>query len=220
MQVSAVIPAYNEEKTVGQLVTIFKNSNLFEEIIVVDDGSKDRTAFLAKEAGAIVISLPKNEGKGEALTTGVKISTSPIILFFDADLLGVTKEHLQELINPVINNEADMVIGIQPKYEELYGMSKSIPLISGQRAMKREIFEAVPNFWRVGYQIDEALSYYCKMNELRVKKIFLTGVDHIQKITKTNLVKGLWGYLRMGCSIVKIYIISRITRLLKIIFKV
>jgi len=218
MQVSAVIPAYNEEKTVAQLVSVFKNSNLFEEIIVIDDGSKDRTSFLAKKAGAIVVSLPKNEGKGEALTIGVKLSSSPIILFFDADLLGVTKKHLEDLINPVINNEADMVIGIQPKYEEVYAISNALPVISGQRAIKREIFEAVPDFWRVGYQIDEALSYYCKMNELRVQKIVLHGVNHVQKITKTNLVNGLWGYLRMGASLVKIFVISRFARLLKMLF--
>ncbi|KKU74087.1 MAG: Glycosyl transferase family 2 [Parcubacteria group bacterium GW2011_GWA2_47_26] len=75
MDIIVVIPAYNEEKTIGEVVrrvhssqfTVHRNS-----VIVVDDGSTDRTAELAREVGAIVLRHPINRGLGAALTTGIE----------------------------------------------------------------------------------------------------------------------------------------------------
>lgn len=215
MPVSAIIPAYNEERTISQLVEVFKNSGLFFEIIVVNDGSKDKTGLLAQKAEATVINLPKNLGKGEALTLGVRASTGPIILFFDADLSGINRTHLLSLIELVEKNEAEMVIGVQSKWKEMYDWNEAIPVLSGQRAMKREIFEQVPDLLRKGYQIEEALNYYCKMNGQKVKIVVLEGLEHLQKIPKSNLVKGVFGYIKMSWQIAKIYVIVRIIRFFK-----
>lgn len=215
MLVSAIIPAYNEQKTIYNLVRILKHSGLFSEVIVVSDGSKDRTSYLAKSAGAKVLNLSKNLGKGEALTAGVKEAKEKILLFFDADLSNVHKKHLEDLINPILNDEADMVIGIQPKYKDVYALNQSIPRISGQRALKREIFESVAPDLLTGYQVEEALNDYCEVKNLRVQTIVLDGLEHLQKMFKSNFFVGLGGYIKMDWQLLKIFIWVRLLRLFK-----
>ncbi|MEK9158715.1 MAG: glycosyltransferase family 2 protein [Patescibacteria group bacterium] len=210
MSVAAIIPAHNEEKTIGNLVNALKNSGLFSQIVVVSDGSTDRTAHLAENAGAKVIILPENLGKGGAMTVGMAATTEPIVLFFDADISGAQSKHFSALIDPIKNNEADMVIGIRPELAELYKFNGDIPFLSGQRAMRREVFEQVPEKLRKGYQIEEALNYYCKTNNQRTKLVVLDGLTHLQKIPKTNLAKGIFGYVKMALAVIKIYIIVRI----------
>lgn len=215
MGVAAIIPAHNEERTIANLVYFLKRSELFLEVIVVSDGSTDRTVYLARRAGAKVIVLPENIGKGGALTVGVTATQSPLLLFLDADLSGVKREHLQQILNPLMADEAEMIVGIQPKWEEMYNLNHNIPVLSGQRALKREIFEQVPEKLRKGYQIEEALNYYCKMNNQRIRLVPLEGICHLQKLGKRNFFVGIGGYIKMGWQIAKIFIIVRIIRLIR-----
>lgn len=215
MPVSAIIPAHNEQKTIYNLVRSLKRSGLFSEIIVVNDGSRDRTGYLAKSAGAQVINLPKNLGKGEALSAGVKEAREKVLLFFDADLSNVTNRHLHDLIEPVLQDQADMVIGLQPKYKDIYALNEKIPKISGQRALKREIFESVAPDLLTGYQVEEALNDYCETNNLRVRTIVLEGLEHLQKMFKSNFFVGLCGYVKMDWQLVKIFIWVRLLRLFR-----
>ena len=88
--VSIVIPAYNEEKMVGQTVAdildIFKKNGLQDpEIIVVNDGSRDATEERAKDAGARVITHPHNVGYGASLKHGIKSALHDTIVISDAD---------------------------------------------------------------------------------------------------------------------------------------
>jgi len=212
MKISAIIPAFNEEKTIAGLVSVLKQSALFDEVIVVSDGSIDHTVSLARRAGAKVVVLPENLGKGEALSVGVTATQSPLLLFIDADLSGVNKNHLLQLLTPLLNNEADMVIGIQPKWEEMYDLNHDIPVLSGQRALRREIFEQVPEKLRKGYQIEEAMNYYCKMNNQTVKLVTLEGVVHLQKLNKMKFWPGISGYLKMSWQVAKIYVLVRAKR--------
>src|SRR3989338_4298988 len=87
---SLVIPAYNEEKTIAHVIKQAKLVKDISEIIVVDDGSKDRTSKIAKNLGVEVIKHHKNLGKGEALKTGISHARGTIILFLDADLKNIT----------------------------------------------------------------------------------------------------------------------------------
>jgi glycosyltransferase involved in cell wall biosynthesis len=108
-----VIPAYNEEETVGDLIKGLKRLNLDLKIIVVDDGSKDKTAEKAREAGAIVVKHVVNLGQWAALKTAFIISLlsdADIIVTLDAD--GQHKpEDIYFLVDPVLQGEADLVIG-------------------------------------------------------------------------------------------------------------
>jgi glycosyltransferase involved in cell wall biosynthesis len=89
MRVSIVIPAYNEERSIGRdLAQIHKSMEEFTEpweLVVVDDGSTDATAELAREAGAVVVSHPVNRGTGAARKTGVRHARGEIVVMTDAD---------------------------------------------------------------------------------------------------------------------------------------
>ncbi len=107
----AVIPAYNEEKTIGEIlekVKLFVN-----KIIVVNDGSKDKTAEMAGQCGVQVINHIINRGLGAALRTGFSAAArenADIIITLDADGQH-NPEDIPKLIAPIKNNEADAVIG-------------------------------------------------------------------------------------------------------------
>jgi len=108
-----LIPAYNEEENIQEIILRAKKTKAFDKIIVVDDGSIDRTSLLAKKSKAIVLKHKKNRGKGEALKTGFKyilkrISNFDYVAIIDADLQ-YTPEESVKLIKSIKN--ADFVIG-------------------------------------------------------------------------------------------------------------
>ncbi len=111
MKIVAVIPAYNEEKNIKKVIGEVKSR--VDEVIVVDDGSKDRTFELAKQCDIIVLRHIVNRDQGAALQTGneyaLKIGAD-IIVHFDAD--GQHKvEDIEKLTKPIINGDADVVLG-------------------------------------------------------------------------------------------------------------
>jgi glycosyltransferase involved in cell wall biosynthesis len=111
MKTVAVIPAYNEERTIAGVVAEVKN--YVDEAIVVDDGSSDGTAEQAKKAGALVYSHFINRGQGAALETGKKIALSrgaDVIVTYDADGQFVAEE-IKSMIKPVAEGKADVVLG-------------------------------------------------------------------------------------------------------------
>ena len=87
--ISVIIPAHNEEEAVGQVVDevkkILKKENVVFEIIVVDDGSTDKTSQIAKKAGAEVITSLCQGGSGTARKTGLKQAKGEIVVMLDAD---------------------------------------------------------------------------------------------------------------------------------------
>lgn len=111
MKVSIIIPAYNEELTIGQIVA--KLADLYPdfEIIVVDDGSIDETASTAKKAGASVYHHPYNIGNGAAVKSGIRIAQGDILVFMDGD-----GQHDPEDVAELLRffPDFDMVVGARP----------------------------------------------------------------------------------------------------------
>ena len=103
--VSIVIPAYNEEATVAKVVSVARKLSYVDEVIVVDDGSTDRTVEEAENAGATVISHIMNEGKGSAIKTGFKNSHGDIVAFIDADVSNFTSEKIDKIIRPILEDK-------------------------------------------------------------------------------------------------------------------
>ena len=140
MNVTAVIPAYNEEHTIAGVVNCVKGIDKIQKVIVVSDGSTDRTAEIAKKCGAEVIELNENIGKGGAIKAGIDECGTEVILFLDADLIGLTKKHVLDLIDPVISDKADMTIGIFKNGRMVTDLAQKVtPYLSGQRAIKNQL---------------------------------------------------------------------------------
>lgn len=108
-----IIPAYNEEKTIAPVVRGVFASNPGVQVVVVDDGSSDKTARLAKEGGAIVLQHIINRGQGAALQTGNTYALragADVIVHFDADGQFEPQE-IGSLIAPIERGEAEVVLG-------------------------------------------------------------------------------------------------------------
>lgn len=169
--ISIVIPAFNEEKNIGQTLKYLKNflttQNFNYEIIVVDDGSQDNTFAVSKDYKVRVIKLKKNYGKGKALQIGMQKAQGDILVMLDADLKESVMEVIK-LIKPVIENKCDMAIakfkhtgggglGVLKNFAKLSvkilgGQYIEFPL-SGQRAFKKEVFTKIKKFEK-GYGIE------------------------------------------------------------------
>src|SRR3989344_8596330 len=111
MKLSVIIPAYNEEKTIAELISTVKKVDLGtieKEIIVVDDGSKDKTREILRTTKDIkFIEHEKNLGKGGAVKTGINNSTGDIIIIQDADLEYNPHEYLL-CIQPIIEKKTNV----------------------------------------------------------------------------------------------------------------
>ena len=116
MKISVIIPCYNERSTIEEVVNkiINQKKNFDIEIIIVDDASVDGTREILnqklKNTADIILFNDQNEGKGFTVSKGINAATGQIVLIQDADLEYDPSEY-SKLINPIINNKADVVYG-------------------------------------------------------------------------------------------------------------
>jgi len=111
LNITVVLPAFNEEVSIGSIVLLTKHYS--DNVIVIDDGSSDRTAVIAKKAGAHVIVHEVNKGKGAALKTGFTAAAdlgADIVVTMDSDGQHNPAE-IPRLVTPIMDGTADMVNG-------------------------------------------------------------------------------------------------------------
>ena len=106
---SLIIPAYNEEKNIMRTISSALGAVYVDEVIVVDDGSTDRTFEKASRTNARVIRHEKNKGKGAAIKTGIANAKYELICFIDADIPEWNSGKINSIIKPAATNEADFV---------------------------------------------------------------------------------------------------------------
>lgn len=205
MCITAIIPAFNEEQTIGRVLECIIKIKEITQIIVVNDGSTDGTAEAVSVFNVELINLPENIGKGGAMKAGIEQSINENILFLDADLIGLTEKHVRDLTMPIINDETDMTIGIFKNGRIVTDLAQKVtPYLSGQRAVKKSIFEFIPNIDITRYGVEVALTRYAEKNAVRVKEVDLADMTHVTKEEKLGLIKGVQARLKMYKDIVKI----------------
>lgn len=204
MEIIAIIPAYNEEKTIGEVLAVLKNVPLIKKIVVVSDGSTDNTVEVAKSYGVEVVELTENRGKGGALKAGLDNFKADVVLFLDADLLGLTPTHVENLLMPIINDEAEMTIGIFEKGRIATDLAqKMAPYLSGQRAMKFSILEQVSDLDVARFGVEVALNRYMESANIRVKEVLLPDMSHVMKEEKLGVLRGMAARMKMYWEIFK-----------------
>lgn len=188
MQVIALIPAYNEADRIGTTVSAVKQVSKIDRIVVIDDGSSDGTGDAARLAGAEVLSLPMNAGKGGALDAGYELvaSEARIVVLLDGDL-GETAAQASLLLDPILAGSADMSIARFPHPANKAGFGLVMGLarrgirvlggkfdaqapLSGQRALSRNALEACTPFG-FGYGVEVALTIRALRAGLRVVEV-------------------------------------------------
>jgi len=189
MNVTIGIPAFNEEKNIGVIITKLKK--ISDSIIVCDDGSSDLTAEIARDLGASVISHSKNQGYGAAIKSifleARKMHVDALVTF-DADGQHQV-EDIKRVLEPIISKNADVVIGSRfldektdiPKYRkfgvkvitELTNVSTGSKITdsqSGFRAYNKEVLEnVIPT--ETGMGISTEILIKVKEKELRITEV-------------------------------------------------
>jgi glycosyltransferase involved in cell wall biosynthesis len=196
--VAAIVAAYNEEPTIGLIVKTLVDSKIFRDVIVISDGSTDRTAEIARENGAsLVHQFPWKHGKGAAMMHGVSHTDAAILFFLDADLKGLAKEHLKKILDQVTGGRMVMCVGIRDRGPLAMKISAHLPLIGGERAMQRKVFEDVPDKYMQGFMVESAMNYYCRSHHLPYGTVELPGLHIRRKMQKVGFWKGLGEYIHM-----------------------
>ncbi len=207
MKTAAIVPAYNEEKNISRTLEVLLECKEIDQVLVVDDGSKDKTAEVARQWGAEVIVLEESKGKGGAMRAGVESTDAEAISFFDADLINFRPEHVSLLFRPVLGGDAVMSVAIRDRYWALPRFFVKIdPLlaIAGERIMKRFVFESIPRKFMRGFAVETSLNYFCKINKLKIAYPVLEGLDVIVKEKKWGWFEGMKDRLKMMSQLVKI----------------
>src|SRR3982751_267836 len=193
---SAIIAAYNEEKTIAEVLTALTRSGMIDEIIVVSDGSTDRTVEIARSFDVTTIALRENRGKGYAMRVGVDYARHDVLFFVDGDMFNVTDQHIESLIRPVLRNECDMNIGVRhrgPVANFLHLQMKVGPVLSGIRVMRREVWDTVPVRYQERFKIEASLNFFCSRAGFRQRQTVVYDLGHLIKENKRGLVRGLSG---------------------------
>ncbi|MGH9112779.1 MAG: glycosyltransferase [Acidimicrobiales bacterium] len=209
----AVIPAWNEAETVGTVVYAALDARLVDEVVVVDNASTDDTAAVAAQHGARVVHEP-TAGKGEAMRAGVAaVTDADIIVFLDADLVGLRSDHIDGLVAAVVDGETDMACGLfdrGPVANPIF--LEGLPVLTGQRALRRELFDQLDLKDVRGYRVEAALNSLVAQQGLRRCDQVLPGLWHRTKeeklanpvvgfVTKLGmLASACWSYTRFALA--------------------
>lgn len=202
LKVAAIVAAYDEAGTIHRALQALAAYPGFSEVIVVDDGSSDGTAAVAASFGVRVISHPENLGKGKAMATGVAATNAEILFFCDADMYGIDDAMLDSILQPVLQGETEMVIAMRNwRMYYVESIASLIPILGGQRALTRELWNAVPRVYKERFMIETALNFHARYWGRGFQYRVCPGLRQVIKERKYGLWRGLIARARMALDI-------------------
>jgi glycosyltransferase involved in cell wall biosynthesis len=213
----ALIPAYNEERFIGSVV--LKARKYVDTVMVVDDGSRDLTAEIARAAGAIVVRLETNRGKGVALNAGFQKAReldAQVLVVLDAD--GQHRpEEIPAVVAPILNGEADIVIGSRyldrksrVPFARIWGhkvFTSATNWLSGThltdsqsgfRAFSKNAIQTI-NFESKDFSVESEMQFLAKRQDLRLIEVpvVIRYPDQSKRPVLVHGVSVLNGILRL-----------------------
>ena len=205
MKVAAIIPAYNEEATIRHVIHVLQRVEEINEIIVVNDGSIDRTAEIASEEyGIVLVNLKENVGKGGAVKAGLNATQADILILLDADLVGLQVEHVRALLDPVLTGHADATIGIFREGRVATDAAQFIaPSLSGQRVVRREFLDTA-DIEKTRYGVEVAITRHLEEKKARIERVELHKLTHHTKEQKLGILRGLKARIVMYYEVARI----------------
>lgn len=200
LKVVAIVPAFNEEERIVRVLEPLINSGIFNRVLVIDDGSIDKTSEVARKTGAEVFRLEDNQGKGAALQKGLELAPDADIYFFiDADLIGLEEKHLRKMLSPLLeDDELVMTVGIFKGGRLRTDLAQVVaPQISGQRAFKRIFLNKLPDLSKSGFGCEVIINHHLENHNFKYLEVNLEGVSQVMKEEKIGYPKGLIYRIKM-----------------------
>ena len=198
-KVGIVIPAWNEELNIPLVLETIGPVDWLSQVVVVDDGSEDQTLSVARECSRkypnmIVEHLPDNQGKGAAMLAGMRIMSPDIdtVIFLDADLIGLSANHLSKLYTPVKNQRCEMSVAIfKDGYWRTDWSQRFAPNLNGQRCLPRQAaVQALAPLAESGYGVEIGLTLFARRNKWRIQYVSWEGMTHDMKEVKLGWREG------------------------------
>jgi glycosyltransferase involved in cell wall biosynthesis len=199
--VTCIIPAYNEEARISNVLDVVVESPDIDEIIVVNDGSADGTAELVRKYESNyerinLIDLQPNRGKAYALKQGITAARGNIILLLDADLDGLTIDNIKQLLVPVVDGDIDMTLSLRKNSLFIYKLF-GLDLVSGERAISKQILENLQEYEDARFGFESILNEHIIDNKLKFDVVKWNNVTVAPKHKKVGFWKGIKGEMDM-----------------------
>lgn len=211
--ISAIVCVFNEERTISNIIRTLVESSNVDEVIVINDGSSDGTSKELKHFEQIlkleIVEFSENRGKGYAMAEGIQRAKGDIIVFIDSDLVNFNIKYVDQLVQPLLGGNADMVIG-QPTINMVFH-DKLNPLkpLSGERAVfRKDILPLVHRMRESRFGVETLINLYFRAQDKRTKYVNLWGLVHLLKLQKHSVDKSVRGYWEATNQIMKTAILN------------
>lgn len=193
-RITAIVPFYNEEKTLACVLESLLKNPLIHEIICINDGSTDDSLTVVKtfQKRVLLINFRKNHGKGYALATGIKKATGDIVLFIDADIKNLKPSHIKTLLKPFDANGIKTVLGYPPPKH--YFARLFLPLTGERAYYKKDLLPHIKKMAKTGYGVETYLNALFPQEEIAI--VPLRGLQLLEKREKYGLRKSFRGEMR------------------------
>lgn len=202
-QTTCIIPFYNEEDRVLQVLEVVTQIKGITQIICIDDGSTDDTSehILAQWPQVLLVRLPYNQGKAAAVRQGVNLATNETILLMDADLQSIDKTEVEKAIQAIGRHNLDMLILRRINAPWFVKFDRGDTLLSGERIVKRKDLIHILNQEVSHYQVELAINLYMQKHNRNVRWMPWSATN-TYKAKKIGLVKGYKKEFKMFTDIV------------------
>lgn len=204
-RITCLVPAHDEAARIGAVLGVLVGHPLLDRVLVIDDGSRDATTEVARQAGAEVLRLSPNLGKTRALGQGIAASDSEWLLLIDADLTGLSAADVTRLIWPVLEGRADVSLSLRGNAPGLWRWL-GVDYISGERMLPRALIaphlaalESLPKF---GFEV--FLNGLILRHGLQPAVVRWPGVASPAKMAKRGLWRGMVADARMIADILRV----------------
>lgn len=195
-QLSIIIPAHNEENTIGQVIDKIRESKIDSEIIVVDNCSTDRTSEIAKSKN-VITKYCEMKGKGYAMETGLKYATGDIVLFIDADLKIYEEDIIELMVKPILENGVDFTksafyreggrvteLVAKPLLELLFSDVKAFEQpLSGIIASRKEFLDKI--VFEKDYGVDIGILLDMVKMNAKIEEVHIGRIDNTSQSWKS-----------------------------------
>lgn len=210
-KISAIVCAFNEEKTIRGVMEALLTCSIIDEVIAVDDGSLDGTAQILKGYSHLdrvkLILLPENHGKGYGMSMAAENASGEVLCFVDADLVNLSEHHITMMVETFYTKEADMVLGSPVRGNTISLTERLDPFLNltGERVLfRKEFLKIGDEIISSGYGVETILNEHYRNGGKRVHLMFLPCLVHPIKFEKDGLLNALGEYILEGKEILAV----------------